>query len=754
MSLTRNIGIQIDYIEGGVADSVWPEVFHYLHHRGYRAVVFVGRSLRSPIPLDYQFNRIYNQIDSKNLDGLLILAGLDAYTFPEEHDQILKEFGAMPMVSVGSYYPQIPSVVTDNRHVIRSVANHLWDEHQCRRIAFISGPAENYEARERRAGFMDFCLDQGLPMDGSQVVDGGDYLDYSGAAGVAELLDGRSYPFDALICSSDTQAFGAAQELTQRGIRIPQDVALFGFDDMPETRSNPLGLSTVSIPLGEMVHQGLNLLEKSIMGQEIPRDLQVPSSLVLRSSCGCFSENIVCWNDLERCADLNLEEFPRDTLEPYFVSLQDRGSFLDLIEKRVMALLHSENIEEDCASLLLELNHRLDLKTLTQVGIRSWHALLTILVDWIYHQNLPADHFRTINLVIQKARVLLADKQTYLQNSKSKENIRLTEVIRILSQRFIFTSDLGQIEYALKETLIPLGVENIRIYLFEGSELDKEGEFYMPLPKYCRPVITIASEPSALAPRRKIKTKQVFKNNQVFQGGKGYLVLPLFQTEELLGFMLIEPGPWTGDFYLNMVFLLSSALKSVQLYQSQQVYQTKLKETLKELEKSNSKLKEQSRVDSATELYNRRGFYLLAENNLKLIRRLERQGILFFGDLDGLKIINDTWGHKAGDEAIANAAWVLKQTFRSSDVVARFGGDEFVIMAVDSSAQDLKEILHRLKANLNRVNPPSRAYKVEISLGYVIIDQDNAALSLDELLSKADEMLYKEKQRRKSNGKN
>src|SRR5205085_6171671 len=91
--------------------------------------------------------------------------------------------------------------------------------------------------------------------------------------------------------------------------------------------------------------------------------------------------------------------------------------------------------------------------------------------------------------------------------------------------------------------------------------------------------------------------------------------------------------------------------------------------------------------DELTGLYNRRGFLALAERQLKLARRSGRSLLLFFIDVDGLKDINDAFGHGEGDAALKCTAEALETTFRDSDVIARFGGDEFAALAIEASGQ-------------------------------------------------------------------
>ena len=114
--------------------------------------------------------------------------------------------------------------------------------------------------------------------------------------------------------------------------------------------------------------------------------------------------------------------------------------------------------------------------------------------------------------------------------------------------------------------------------------------------------------------------------------------------------------------------------------------------------------------DELTGLYNRRGFFMTAEPLVRIAERDGRSFLVFYADLDGLKNINDTLGHPAGDEAIRDATWVLNQTFRSADIVARLGGDEFVVLVADAPPDCMDVMLRRirLQSALNHRNRKAR----------------------------------------------
>ena len=152
--------------------------------------------------------------------------------------------------------------------------------------------------------------------------------------------------------------------------------------------------------------------------------------------------------------------------------------------------------------------------------------------------------------------------------------------------------------------------------------------------------------------------------------------------------------------------------------------------------------------DALTGLYNRAGFFTLAEQYLLQARREKRHILLLFLDLDDLKAINDQFGHLAGDAALVETATVLRATFRESDVIARLGGDEFVVLALGQDDAALQVIQERLQKTLRETNARAEhPFSLSFSTGALSFSaQEN--LSIDQMLAAADQAMYIQKRKK------
>lgn len=152
-------------------------------------------------------------------------------------------------------------------------------------------------------------------------------------------------------------------------------------------------------------------------------------------------------------------------------------------------------------------------------------------------------------------------------------------------------------------------------------------------------------------------------------------------------------------------------------------------------------------TDDLTCLFNRRGFFAAATQQLKLAQRNAQSALLLFCDVDNLKEINDRFGHREGDLALVRAADALEEAFRDSDILARLGGDEFVVLALEASSQHEGAILRRLEESLKKSNRNESRYELSLSVGVARFDPKHT-VSLGELMERADTDMYEQKRKR------
>lgn len=176
----------------------------------------------------------------------------------------------------------------------------------------------------------------------------------------------------------------------------------------------------------------------------------------------------------------------------------------------------------------------------------------------------------------------------------------------------------------------------------------------------------------------------------------------------------------------------------------------KLARAQRDREKMIKKLKEASIRDELTGLYNRRGFFTIAREYIALATRRKTKMFLLYVDMDGLKHINDTFGHHMGDQALLKLAEFMNRTFRTSDTKGRMGGDEFAVFPIDSSLDGVETALGRLQKAIDEFNAAAdKPFRLSISTGLSFFDPESPA-TIEDLLMRADTLMYERKRSKRA----
>lgn len=174
-------------------------------------------------------------------------------------------------------------------------------------------------------------------------------------------------------------------------------------------------------------------------------------------------------------------------------------------------------------------------------------------------------------------------------------------------------------------------------------------------------------------------------------------------------------------------------------------------EDITERKRAEGAIKTLSLVDELTGLYNRRGFLAFSEQHLISVQRANKSLMVVYADLDGLKQINDAFGHKEGDRALVKTAEILRETFRSSDILGRLGGDEFTVFAAVEPEGGVETVMARLNEKFQSYNSQNASpYRLSISVGLAFMHPDEIQ-TVEDLMAQADESMYQNKRKRKAN---
>ncbi|MBN1410856.1 MAG: GGDEF domain-containing protein [Spirochaetales bacterium] len=722
--------------------------------------LFPGLGLNAPYPETRQYNVVFEFSNKNCLDGLLVASGMICNTISDKDLNIYYErYSPLPVLSIGILMNNIPSITVDNKSGIIQGISHLVVTHNKKRILYIGGPRKNQEAMIRLKAFKDGLVLYKIPYREEFILEG-DFRFNSGYVCMMEFIKKYKVTFDSVLAANDEMALGCIKALTECRVKVPQEVAVIGFDDIEAAELNLPPLTTVRQPVFEIGQKALELVLKAVNNEEIEHNTVLRTNLIVRNSCGCLSDSLKFIDrNIIRTGEFGnkIKSINRQNRETVFNSLvkslhvSNRKKMTDLIigcediirKNPQSPTLFNELFPMFQTFLQIQLSYDPD--------VNKWHNFISLLREYILLQfGGDKDSRIRIETLFHEIRtqitLLIHQSQALLRFELADDLRNLNSFISQLSSSLVMKEILGSIQNDLERADI-----KSCFFAFYDKEIPNTAGMIWKQPEKASIIMAyddqemISCYPDTIPfPVINLLPEGMLKDRRYT-----LVVKPLFFMEEQFGFMLFELGQRMGIVYETLWLEMSAALKTILLYNAQKKAEENLLGAMNALEEANVRLRNISQQDDLTGLLNRRGFLSLSEKTINVALRLKKNGILFYGDLDGLKTINDTHGHKEGDWAICQTAKILENIFRREDVVARFGGDEFVVLCIDPGKKFEMTIQEKLKKELANTNKnAAKPFKISITLGYVAFNHTEYP-SMERLIGLADYYLYEQKKKRK-----
>ena len=563
---------------------------------------------------------IYSLINYDVIDGMIILGDSminddvtrDIAEKAKEHN--------VPIVNVNN--PENPleyNVLLSDKTAMELVVTHLIEEHGLKKINFIGGFPGNFQTEERLAAYKKALEDHGIPFDEKRVAYGCFWKKAQECT--AEFLDSGDIP-EAIVCASDTMAFFCMDEIKSRGLRIPEDIAVTGFDGVADCERYRPTLTSVRRAFLPAGIEAVSVLEKVWSGEKVPQTTEVEAELVINESCGCvvkeddntfynkFYDERNHTNEFDyRVVEMNTKISEAETSEELFASTKDIAAFFYLLELYVCVC-------ED----------------------------------------------------VEKGRVKFRHSSDYVG----------------LGERAVSMLTFGHD--------VPTGT------VFPVKEL--------------------------------IPNKLFGREEAVFMA-----FVPFYFRNCFLGYFAFRPMKVEGSGELFLTWTMNISNNAGTFYMN------------KELQIIADELRNINMTDPLTGIYNRRGLNTFAPEILN-----SKGGFVTVvcADVDGLKPINDTYGHEGGDNAIIVTARAVKNSMPKGAVCARTGGDEFCAVFCSESADEAAQCIADADKYLETYNEMSGLpYKVGCSCGYTTVPCGSVP-SMEDMIKSADKSMYGVKRERKT----
>ena len=589
--------------------------------RGFAVLVFDAPENYASKHADKIGCGIFKLIDYENIDGVIISQRV-MYSHQSETEIVEQcEKHNVPVVSLNFPDKKIPSVCFDDKYSFEKMVDHLIEKHGCKKLRLVAGPKGNGYSMTREDAFKNSLEKHGLKFNQKEIMYG-DFWRIPALQRMDEFFASGAELPDAFVCANDAMAIAVCEKLFEKGLHVPDDVIVTGFDGLDLAEYHIPKISTVRCDNEYAGREAVKIMASLFAGEKIEQLRVLEPEMQFRESCGCRPIDIRSANNYAYLSERDIGHqhylnYKQQELATYSASLDKLSDLKDIFLNKMP---FSNN-----AWIMLN------------------HKFLNMEEDFKFFEDKPFDDKIDTFLCVQDSKGLefpVIERRQYLPN--------------------------------LAETFA--------------------------------------------------------------QGYTNLLFMPLIFGEEFLGYLavLFENDNLEISRYERFAQNASQTLSSV---------------------KTHEKLEYLLVRDQLTGVFNRRGFYSQIEHFvfLKLKNKKKSNLIIYSVDMDFLKEINDTYGHNAGDFAIKVLADAISVSAGKNSVTARFGGDEFVCAVIESGdcEQAIKKYKEKFQKYLDDVNEASgKPYKVRASIGAqsALITED---LSIENIIAKADKLMYSEKSSKK-----
>lgn len=595
---------------------------------------------------DYQYWSIVNVLKNKDIDSVIVVSNsFTEFVSLETISAELKCLEPKPIISLAA-----PLDVENNSYTYSSpdlaynqIVEHLKNKHNRTKFAFFSGELNGSpDSGIRLNAFKKALKANGLKFDKELVYPGNFTPECTHTYIRTHYNTIEDVPYDALLCANDYMAVGATGCFMEKGIKVPEDICVVGYDDASIAISTTPSMTTINQHIFDSGTKAAELAYAAASGKKVPKKAAVDSIPVYRQSCGCV-----------RCD-------------------AEKGSYYD----QTGTYFDKPNVQNDVLNLfgnalndMSTIYHMLNM-TDTVIDFNDYYKTLV--------QNLRTTYINFFAACFYAKPKKVNAKDNFVVPKKAKLMI-LCDFDRNIQDNYY---DEGGIAFNTEDGLLPSCVEE-PLY----------GNYYI-LP------ISIQSM------------------------NYGYLICKLPMNKYTV-----------YEVYLKI--FINSMVHSYE--------RTMRNKQTNELENKNEKTEKIARTDELTKVLNRRGFFEIAQKQINISKATSINGAVFFCDMDGLKSINDTYGHNVGDAAIKTMANVLTKACRASDIVGRLSGDEFSIVAPGFELNKLPALRDKIDKLCVKMSKKENL-PVTVSMSIGIAEYTETKSDLQTLLSEADRGLYEEKE--------
>jgi signal transduction histidine kinase/DNA-binding LacI/PurR family transcriptional regulator len=554
-------------------------------------VYFVGGkpvALAAPEREGYSYG-LYDLIKPGKFDGILLAADIAHGETADDIKNFCRVFAPTPIVSFAIRAEGVSSFTADNEGGMRAIIHHLIKVHGYKRIAFIRGPRGQLEAEQRFEAYRLELKANEIPFDDRIVVEG-NYTPESGRAAMRTLLDERGLRIQAVAASNDRMAFGAIEVLQQRGIQVPDSVAVTGFDDVSESQSTGVPLTTVHQSFAQTGRLAIETLKKRIQGEHVEEINILPAKMVVRWSCGCLPESVKSTIVLPReVAHTGRLENKRDAavralfgaagipeMDPH------KAQYRDVFARTWDVFLATLRESHKSEAFLKMIQSTVEVLQRHGYDSTTWNNVISTFRKYALGGISSNTSMLHAENLFQQARMLVGELSQRAQAFRRLQFEQQEEALGGFGFSMAPAITLDDIGEAISNHFPQLGLKRWYVMYYSDAETPDSissppPESYRLLLQYDQNKFQVPEEKSAIATGRLVPRGKTPEDHRYTA-----VVMPLSLGGNRFGFMWTEVGPTDWDVYVRLRNLLSSALLRTMLVQQREQAQTEVERLLNE----------------------------------------------------------------------------------------------------------------------------------------------------------------------------
>jgi DNA-binding LacI/PurR family transcriptional regulator/signal transduction histidine kinase len=497
-------------------------------------------------------------VGKETVDGLVVLSGSIAQVVGRKAvERFCDARRPLPMVSMAMGLSGIPTIRVDNKKGVRDSVSHLVTVHGRRRIGFIHGPEQSADGEERFLAYREALAENGIEFDPAWAAP---HLNVDqGEEAIRVLIDERKQVVDALVAVDDSLALGAMNALLERGISVPQDVAVVGFDDIAEANDIIPPLTTVTQKLSEQGRTAAELLLDMIDEKPAPAQLLLDTELVVRGSCGCLPRVVLEARAGNDHAGHAVEERAlsrvRSEIEQKMTALLSDDSGVP--SAKLLDAFQTDLAGGSSRSFLSALDLALSRAARSGGDLSRWEQAISVMRRISLPTLVHDESLRSIAEDLwQEARVLIGDTAQRAQAFQRVATLQRASSLGAISQSLITTRDIQELIDVLSEGLPRLEVKSCYVSLYESRESRAWSTLVLGVDENGK----VGAHMGARFPTHQLVPEGVFPADRAHR----IVVMPLSFKNEQLGVIILEVHPGSGGAYDELRKQFGAAVKRLE----------------------------------------------------------------------------------------------------------------------------------------------------------------------------------------------